>query len=206
MSFNAYVHCRPDGTPFYVGKGTVNRAKKIFRDHNPGHVRIVKECGASNILVGILECSDEETAFLLERGLIKRLRKMGVCIVNLTEGGEGTSGVVVSKEARESRRARMVGNRYGEALKGVPKSKSCREKMSKSHSRREAVLARSKMRGGTPVSCTNGKEWLTFETVADACRELGLYTANVSRHLRRTGKKSSTGVKGWFFQRIADGR
>lgn len=29
MTFFAYIHCKPDGTPFYVGKGALRRAKYL---------------------------------------------------------------------------------------------------------------------------------------------------------------------------------
>lgn len=98
-SYYAYIHCRPDGSPFYVGKGDVRRVKDVYR-RNRHHENIVNKYGVKNILVGKLECSTEAIAFALEKGLIKCLRRMGVGLANKTDGGEGSSGAVVSEATR----------------------------------------------------------------------------------------------------------
>ncbi len=84
----AYVHCKPDGTPFYVGKGALRRAKYLG-ERNPHHQAIVNKYGKENILIGMLDCSSSKIAYELERGLIKCLRRSGVNLTNFTEGGEG---------------------------------------------------------------------------------------------------------------------
>ena len=89
MPFYAYIHCKPDGTPFYVGKGNDRRIKKIDRSHNQRHTNTVKMYGKDRILVGAIECSAEQISFDLEVGLIKRLEIMGVGLCNLTSGGDG---------------------------------------------------------------------------------------------------------------------
>jgi hypothetical protein len=101
----AYVHCRPDGTPFYVGKGSFKRSNIILNKHlrNAYHQNIVKKHGKGSILVGRLECSSEEIAFELEKGLIKCLRNSGASLTNLTDGGEGTSGVKRGSWTEEQR-------------------------------------------------------------------------------------------------------
>lgn len=117
MAFYGYIHCRPDGTPFYVGKGDDRRLRRVHRANNPHHANIVKKYGAGSILVGSLECSRESIAFDLERGLIKRLRAMGLEITNMTDGGEGVSGFVMSDEAKERMRAKKIGRKLSEEHK-----------------------------------------------------------------------------------------
>lgn len=87
----AYIHCKPDGTPFYVGKGVRARYKN-FKYRNVYHKRVVAKYGEQNILIGKLECTTNEAALQLEVGLIKCLKRMGVKLTNLTQGGEGTVG------------------------------------------------------------------------------------------------------------------
>lgn len=84
----SYLHCKPDGTPFYVGKGTLQRAKKLS-GRNTHHTNTVNKYGKDTILVGYLECSTEDIAFELERGIIKCLKRMGIELTNQTEGGKG---------------------------------------------------------------------------------------------------------------------
>lgn len=125
MSFYAYLHCKPDGTPFYVGKGTGVRFKKLDRFRNQFHENTVKKYGKENILVGLVECSSESIAFDLERGLIRRLRAMGVDIANFTDGGEGVSGLKMSESSREKMR---------KAKLGKPLTEEHREKLRKANS------------------------------------------------------------------------
>lgn len=109
MAYYAYIHCKPDGTPFYVGKGNDARLKRIKRIGNPHHSNIVSKYGESSIAVAQLECSSEDIAFDLERGLIKRLRAMGVEIVNFSDGGEGQSGFRHSDASKEKMRNAKAG-------------------------------------------------------------------------------------------------
>jgi len=94
QEFGAYVHFKPDGVPFYVGKGRAERAKRLDASHhNVYHSRIVKKYGRKNIAVTFITCSSERIAFDLEIGLIKCLKRSGLCLANITDGGEGVSGV-----------------------------------------------------------------------------------------------------------------
>jgi hypothetical protein len=95
----AYLHCKPDGTPFYVGKGALRRAKYLG-ERNPHHQAVVKKYGRENILIGMLDCSSPSIAYDLERGLIKCLKRSGVQLTNFTDGGEG-GGVNPTPETRQ---------------------------------------------------------------------------------------------------------
>jgi hypothetical protein len=99
----AYVHARPDGTIFYVGKGVGRRMREMSPGRrNKHHGRIVAKYGKRNILMGYLECSSDVVAFELETGLIKCLRRMGVELSNQTEGGSG--GTNITAEIRDVHR------------------------------------------------------------------------------------------------------
>lgn len=89
--YGAYLHCRPDGTPFYVGKGTDARMNRTD-GRNPYHTSIVNKYGAANILKGFIKCSTEQIALDLEIGIIKCLKRMGIKLSNMTDGGDGVSG------------------------------------------------------------------------------------------------------------------
>lgn len=211
MSFYAYIHCKPDGTPFYVGKGDERRVAKKSRSHNLRHKRVLNKYGKDKILVGKMECSTEEIAFDLERGLIKRLRKMGIDIVNLTEGGDGASGAVRSPETRAKMSLAQTGNK--KAL-GKKKSEEARAKMAAAKignqwnlGRKyslESKVKKSRSLGGTSVECTRGEVVLTFPTIAEACRALGLDNGNVVNYLKRKPVRKSRGVKGWHIRRITE--
>jgi group I intron endonuclease len=111
----AYIHCRPDGTVFYVGKGAMRRAKNL-RERNEYHRRVVAKYGKENVLIGMLECSSDDIALNLERGLIKCLRRSGIQLTNATDGGEkGTE--VISEETKR---------KLSEAAKKRGVSEACR--------------------------------------------------------------------------------
>jgi hypothetical protein len=123
----AYIHCKPDGVPFYVGKGAFRRAKHLG-NRNGYHQATVKKYGKENILIGMLECSSSKIALSLEIGLIKCLKRMGIKLTNFTDGGEGTVN-----PCEESRK------RMSEAAKKRGVSKACQE-------------AKVKAKSGKPLS------------------------------------------------------
>lgn len=109
-AFYAYIHAKPDGAPFYVGKGH-GRRLNMFHKRNPHHKNVVAKYGKRNILIGKLDCSDEGTAFELEVGLIKCAKRMGAELTNLTDGGHGVSGLIVTPEQRAKISATLTGRK-----------------------------------------------------------------------------------------------
>ena len=92
--FYTYLWLREDGTPYYVGKGTGDRAFRKRKLHNPPT--------HENIL--IQDYPDEASAFAAEKFLIALYGRKNIgtgCLWNLTDGGEGTSGAVYSVRSRE---------------------------------------------------------------------------------------------------------
>jgi hypothetical protein len=104
----AYIHCKPDGTPFYVGKGALRRVKYLG-ERNPYHQATVNKYGKANILIGMLECSTDNIAYELERGIIKCLRRQNIQLTNFTDGGEGTSNPTPETRKRLSEAAKKRG-------------------------------------------------------------------------------------------------
>jgi hypothetical protein len=103
MTYFAYVHARPTTTDqhgiFYVGKGTSKRHLELA-GRNAHHANVINKYGSENILIGKLDCSSEQIAFDLEIGLIKCLRRNGVKLANMTNGGEGSAGYIPTEEAK----------------------------------------------------------------------------------------------------------
>ena len=115
--FYVYVLFRPwDGSPFYVGKGKGNRwlsheKELAARPHRNPHMaailakaaRLGMEVPRVKIRTGLLECD----AFAIERAFIGAIgRKInGGPLVNLTDGGDGTSGHTPPPGDKERRSA-----------------------------------------------------------------------------------------------------
>lgn len=120
MTHYAYVHARPNtGNAkgiFYVGKGTKQRHVDFYH-RNKHHMRITAKYGQENILVGKIECSTADTAFLLEVGLIKCLRRMGVKLANKSDGGEGASGMKHTQETKDLLSKQRKGKSMSEEAK-----------------------------------------------------------------------------------------
>lgn len=99
-----YEHWRTDtNSPFYIGKGTLARAKEFYRE-NEIHRRIVRKMrktGFSVVMKIVLDGLSEETAFRLEKIRIAYWREVGVKLANFTDGGEGFSGGRHTEEAKK---------------------------------------------------------------------------------------------------------
>lgn len=98
--FYTYLHCRPDGTPFYVGKGSGKRSHWFYQ-RTKHHNHIIAKYGIENIGVFVFPCESEEQAFVDEQHQIAQLRREGAKLCNLTDGGEGKSGFIPSQETRQ---------------------------------------------------------------------------------------------------------
>ncbi len=90
--------------PFYVGKGSNNRWK-IINGRNPHFKNIfnkIKKSGIEPSVIKLFENLDEKESLDKETELINEINiKNPGILVNMTDGGEGTSGYKYSKETRE---------------------------------------------------------------------------------------------------------
>jgi NUMOD3 motif-containing protein len=144
-----YIIFRPNGIPCYVGKGRGDRWKRtIQRAHNPHLTAIAKQAGGDLPLVKIRYGLTDQESSSIEMAFISAIgrEENGGPLVNLTDGGEGTSGAVMTQEWRKNRSAkakemwknpdqikrhadRMSGNSY---RKGAQLTQEHRSKIAKS--------------------------------------------------------------------------
>jgi hypothetical protein len=129
--FYVYVIFRPwDGSPLYVGKGKGNRSDKhatLGKRHVNRNVAAAFEKAASLGLecpiVKIRSNLAESEAFEIEKTLISVIgRKPNGPLANLTDGGEGASGRVWTKESRDAVRAKTLGNTRALGIKHTPET------------------------------------------------------------------------------------
>jgi hypothetical protein len=161
--FYVYVHKRADdGRVFYVGKGSGRRAFKASgrKDH---WRNIVRKHGKT---VQLVETGlTEEAAFSMEIELIAFLREHEVGLCNITIGGDGPSGTVISEAQRAKLRAANL---------GAKRSLSMRRAMSLAR-RRSAIQPRAKR-----VSCLETGELFPSSSAA-------------ARTMRKRGRTKATG-------------
>jgi len=103
--FYTYIHCKPNGDPFYVGKGTngkshATRSHALHKDRNRFHQNIVAKYGAKNILIYVFGCESESQAYSDEIQQIANIRALGFKLCNMTDGGDGVRGKIVTQETR----------------------------------------------------------------------------------------------------------
>jgi len=116
----------PRLSPYYVGKGTRNRACDL------------KRCGArppidQSYIVFVQEGLTEREAFNLERYCITLYGRINLgtgILRNLTDGGEGASGCRPSRETRDKMSRAHLGN---QCRLGKPHTQKTRSQMSRSH-------------------------------------------------------------------------
>lgn len=101
--FYTYFHTRNDtGAVFYVGKGCGDRARHVNRN-NPHWRNIVAKHGHTVHIAS--RWSTEGEAFEHERFLILCFKDLGLRLANMTDGGEGVSGLRHSDTTKAKLRA-----------------------------------------------------------------------------------------------------
>jgi hypothetical protein len=132
--FYVYEYLRKDGTPYYVGKGRGGRA---FNKHR----HRVKPPKDTNRIVFVAKNLSENLAFEMEKNLIKQYGRKDLgtgILINLTDGGEGTSGKIVSEETRQMWSLMRKGSTPWNV--GKSHSEEAKSKMSDSAKKRKASV------------------------------------------------------------------
>lgn len=102
--YYVYSYLREDLTPYYIGKGKGRRAWRHFK----GEVMPPKD--KSRIKIVAHKLTDSESR-LLERSLISQYGRIDIgtgILRNKTDGGEGVSGRIVTKETRAKSKASNI--------------------------------------------------------------------------------------------------
>jgi hypothetical protein len=210
----AYLHCKPDGTPFYVGKGALRRAKYLG-ERNAHHQAIVKKYGKENILIGMFDCSSSSIAYELERGFIKCLRRSGVELTNFTDGGEGGSNPTPEARKRLSEAAKKRGVSEAchiakvAAKKGKPLSEEQKAKQSLSmkgivftEEHRANIRASAKKRGMSKE--IQEKAWAALRGRVQSLEEKEKRNLSIKKSLVNNGKTTKIFVNGILYLSLSD--
>ena len=135
MHYYTYAYLREDKTPYYIGKGTGNR---IYSTNRKG----LKPPKDKSRIIYLKQNLTEEEAFRHEIYMIDVFgrKDLGTGILhNMTDGGEGASGALRSKEYRRKMSeanknpSEETRRKMSEAQKGKPVSEETRRKISEAH-------------------------------------------------------------------------
>ena len=213
--FYVYLHRKAtDNSVFYVGKGTGKRAWKCT-----GRSQYWKNTAEKygHIVDILFDNLSEEDAFQIEKDTILELRYFGNNLCNMTEGGEGLSGLKLSDEHKQ---------KISKGNKGRVKSNIEREKLSKALKGKkfsdDHILAMSISQTGKTHSdetklkmsltrkkrqINSDKNTYVFFSENDVFignrDEFSNYTGLSKRDFRQMfGKQSYTKVKGWSLLKL----
>ncbi len=186
MKFYVYLHLKPSGDVFYVGKGSSNKSHSKrsheFSGRNIFHTRTIQKYGKENIEILVFYRDSEIEAFETEIKWIKSLRDSGARLVNLTDGGEGACGNILSEETKK---------KMSESAKGVKKqpfTKEHKENLSKAKIGKKLSQHQIDQR-------TKGQTGLKRSEATRKKLSISVSLSLIGKKGRNTGKKHSDATK-----------
>ena len=210
-SYYVYAYLRshdsPRGcklSPYYIGKGS--------RDRAFSKIRSIPKPEDRSYIVFLEESLTEAEAFALEKyaiALYGRVDKNTGILWNMTDGGEGSSGIVMSEAAKQKiaqaltgrKRPRSVIEKMVKSREGFQHSEETKKKMS--HARKgkkrkphtpesKLKISQNKAKYEYEITDPEGNIYTT-KNLNCFCKERGLHQA----HMSATAHGKARGYRGW---------
>ena len=216
-----YEHLRNDTNEvFYVGIGV--KKGRAFEKHkrNPHWYNIVKKAGYTvNIVYKDIEHDEAKQIEIL---LIEKYGRKDLGLgnlVNMTDGGDGALGVIISEETRQKYRDRTYSeetrHKMSEAKKGKPRSEETTRKITETKKVRplseEARRKMSEATKGKPLSEEHKRKIGERHKGKIVSEETGrkISEANTgkthseeAKHKMSLARRNIKGVKGYYFDKV----
>lgn len=194
--FYVYAHRRAtDGSVFYIGKGKGFRATNRS-SRNIHWRRIVAKHDYT--IEFIKKEMDEKSSFELEEFLISELRLSGFVLANITNGGEGESGRIISEEAK----VKMKAAKLGKAQSPEHAAKSARSRIghtNSEHSKNVTSLVKSKK-----IINSDGEHFKSVRFAAETMSiRLGLVASEAAIAACARGQTASAYGLAWSYDTSA---
>lgn len=175
VMFYTYIHFKADTLePFYIGKGQGKRHLVKTKRNNHWNNVVRKHGFTSEILC---KWNTEHEALEHEKLLIQCFKDIGIPLVNLTDGGEGTSGWVPSESWRAkksaSQKANFVNPMFNQAHADKRKNTITGRTLSESH------------KANIGLASVGNKSRLGFKNTIES---------NLKRSQKLLGNKNSLGI------------
>lgn len=193
MSFYTYAHYTKDTKQlFYIGKGRGKRAWQHFGRNNHWKHKVAKHGVSVEILA---KWSTEQKAFEHEKFLISCFKGS---LVNLTDGGEGTSGFVPKEEQREKVRKALTGVPLTDKRKKNISDSLKNRNLSEEHaSKSRATLAKNRELSKKKVFCKTSNT--LYLSVTEAATAEKVDTSSIVKACK--GILKTAGKKEWCYGR-----
>ena len=173
-NYYVYLYLRIDGSPYYVGKG---KGRRMLRRNKRERFQCPEDKSRA---VKVLENLTEEQAFRYERLLIsfygRKDNNTGI-LRNLTDGGDGVYGRVVSPLERE--RCKAIGRKCVDNKLGIHRYPDDVKRLWRQKGSKASALVNSR---DFTVKTLDG-ELVSGVSVSDFTRRLGVPQGNFSQML-----------------------
>lgn len=180
-NYYTYAYLRKDRTPYYIGKGSKNRAYNY-------HGKRIKVPPKDRILIlkYFLKESDAYNHEIYMIGVFGRKDLGTGILINMTNGGDNppkATGRVGWNRGKTMNFSKERGEKISKALKGKPKSKEHREKLSKSR-----LGVESKFKNKFKINDIQVQELILSENILELSKKWNV-TKDYLYGLRKTLKK-----------------